>query len=391
MSSRLLTRFSVGGISRAKFNPLGRTMISVRKKLRYRNISWLMSSIDALVILERLGVVVTTVKDNEVWGFCPDHHLRVKDENGKPKLPSDPKWCMNLKTGDTYCYTEPKGSNLLYIVCRLRDCSPDDAVKWMLGDKTDLLGLELGRQKKLAELLRKKSEEKKQRTIKVQGLAAVAKEMAVLLPTQRVYDFFMRPPSKEATNIQPATVDHFKVFERTWGYYINRAIVPFFYRGELVSFCAIDLLGKKEWFKCHPNATESDYRKVRFPANFLSGSYLFGFNEALREAEVLVVVEGARERMKLWQEGLVNCVALNGCNLSDEQCGLITELCPKQIVVMLDGDLAGTRAARKIAEKLCRNFSVKIASLPFGKDPKVLDAKELRKNIEAAKIFGKRT
>ena len=54
--------------------------ISVRERQRYKDISWLMPSVDVIDVLERLGVKVKGRSGREVTAFCPDHHLYVDNQ-----------------------------------------------------------------------------------------------------------------------------------------------------------------------------------------------------------------------------------------------------------------------------------------------------------------------
>jgi len=340
-----------------------------------------MEALDPVEVLERLGVEITEVRGDEVWGFCPDHHLFVRDDDGRSKRPSDPKWSLNAVTGQTHCYTEPRGSNLVWIVSRLRDCSADDAVKWIMGKDWDAREAELDSRERWRESMRRAREiaEKKRKKARegVTGLDKIKQDLASPYRSPDLYDYFLNPPGKEPTNITKKTVDHFQVFERTWGYYINRAIVPYFLHGELIGFCAIDLLGEKEWLRRHSGKKKREYKKVLYPAKFPSGDCLYGFDEVGKGAKELIIVEGARERMKLWQEGFPNVVGTNGTNICDGHIALLSELAPESLTFMYDGDRAGRAAAWKGAKKLYRNFAVNIATVPWGKDPKYFNHKDL--------------
>ena len=77
---------------------------------------------DQLVaVLERLGVIITTVGDTEVGGRCPVHHLTVGKEDRSPS------WSMNLYSGLWICYSCGAKGNLPQLVLQLTDSS-DEAV-----------------------------------------------------------------------------------------------------------------------------------------------------------------------------------------------------------------------------------------------------------------------
>ncbi len=329
-----------------------------------------MPSVNVENVLVRLGFKPEGRSKNAIRALCPDHHLFVGRKS------SDPNWFVNEDTGETFCHTEGRSSNLLWTVRRLFDCAPKDAAKFMLGvdSEVDLLNLDLIALRHKIEMLKATQEEEKQ---EVRGLNVIAQDMENRYMSEQAYRFFIHPPEKKyPTNIVRETVDKYNVFERTWGYYSNCVIIPFILSQKLVGFCAIDLLGKNEWIRTHPLKLEKDYRKVRYPLNFLSGSFLFGYDDCKKGADILVIVEGPREVMKLWQEGYTNTVAVLGCHLSGEQEQLITRLGPKKVVLMFDGDDAGVETTTKVGKKLSTIFSgqsLKKCFLPRGRDPKTLE------------------
>jgi 5S rRNA maturation endonuclease (ribonuclease M5) len=90
--------------------------------------------------------------------------------------------------------------------------------------------------------------------------------------------------------------------------------------------------------------------------------------------ESVVVVEDPVSAMKIWQEADINTVALLGTNLNcTNKLFLIEEY--KKIVIWMDGDLAGYKAAQKISNDLsqfCETF------ITFTKqDPKDLEASNI--------------
>jgi hypothetical protein len=311
-------------------------------------------------------------------GFCPDHHLYTG------RQPSNSDWVISTETGETFCFTESRGSNLVWITCRLLKCEPDEAAQFLTG--SDLLDLEIAAIKaKQARLHTKVAEKVKE---PIQGLDSIVKDAANPKLSDKAYQFFMHPPGKKyPTNIRRETVDRYRVFERTWGFYAGRAVIPYFMRGVVVGFCAIDLNGKQAWIDAHPALPEKDYRKVRYPKNFDSTECLFGFDDVPKDTEILVVTEGAREVMKLSQEGFP-AVAILGSYLSLTHRSLLGELHPKQIVLMFDGDDAGVAITSRVAsimEEIYPGERLLKCFLPRGRDPKTLDQNELIELIKNSK------
>jgi len=358
----------------------------IRERDRYKDISWLMPSIDLENVFEQLGILVDHKSGDQIRAFCPDHHLFTGRKS------SDPNWTINTETGETFCFTEARGSNLVFTVCRLLKKEPDEVARFLTGkDTTEFAEMRMAAAKlKVAKIFKTKEDESKA-LIPIKGLDAIAKDVASPKMSERAYQFFIHPPGKKySTNINCETVDRYRVFERTWGFYANRIVIPYFMRKEIVGFCAIDLLGKEAWKKAHPALDEKQYRKVRYPENFQSTECLFGFDDCRKGADFVIVTEGAREVMKLTQEGFP-AVAILGSYISKTHRLLLAELCPKRIILMFDGDDAGVAITTRAAEALTgggvySKSSVQKCFLPRGRDPKTMDREDLIRLIEKNNI-----
>jgi len=167
--------------------------------------------------------------------------------------------------------------------------------------------------------------------------------------------------------------------------YADRAIIPFFMAGSVVGFCAVDLLGEKARAEKYPHQAKK-YRKTLTATSFKVSDYLFGFDDCEEGADELVVVEGPREVMKLWQEGHKNVVAVLGSKICSGQFKLLVELAPKSIMLMFDGDAVGNDATEKMEKKLKRVFPLTIGAYPpVGMDPKNLDGGQIREILKKAR------
>ena len=110
---------------------------------------------------------------------------------------------------------------------------------------------------------------------------------------------------------------------------------------------------------------------------------LFNLCRALEDSDgaegsagAVVVVEGFFDCMKVTQAEFP-CVALMGCSMSEEQESQLS-LNFRQVIIALDGDEAGRRAAGEIAARLAHRMSVRIVDVPDGKQPDQLPTEELR-------------
>ena len=358
--------------------------LGYKQSERFHNIEWLMEIIDVATCLERLNIRMTKKSGNDWEGYCPDHHLFKGVE------PSDPRWYLNINTGKTCCQTESRGSNFLYVTARLlkgngfslQQEDYEKAIQFLTQRDCTEGEISFLRNKNLLKRLsQEKLEKPKAKKTWVEDIVSGMKS-GYLSP--RALKYFIAPPDKPVTNIVQETLIHYGVFEKTNGYYSNRAMVPIIQNKEVLGFIAIDLLGKKKWIETHPTSLEKDYKKTLYPSTetgFFKKEVLFGMDDCQKNADHLIVTEGAREVMKLCQEGYTNSVAILGGYLSDEQLMLMTKLAPKKLILMFDGDQAGRKIADMVCLKTKELFNVSIIDLPQGVDPKQLQALDFKRLI----------
>ena len=89
--------------------------------------------------------------------------------------------------------------------------------------------------------------------------------------------------------------------------------------------------------------------------------------------------------MRLTQAGMQGVVSLLGTSLSFIQKDWLSEA--PAVLLMLDGDNPGRKAARSIAQALCSLTSVFIYNLPDGLEPENLSDSELMSIVRAFFFF----
>lgn len=107
-------------------------------------------------------------------------------------------------------------------------------------------------------------------------------------------------------------------------------------------------------------------------AVYHKGQMVFGLDVAknsIRKNKRIIVVEGEMDVISSWQAGVEEVVALKGTAFTEDQVRLITRYTDK-VVLALDMDLAGDKAARKSIGLLHQaGVDIRMAVLPQGKDP----------------------
>lgn len=115
------------------------------------------------------------------------------------------------------------------------------------------------------------------------------------------------------------------------------------------------------------------YLNSRESALYVKGEVLFGLDlarEAIRRSGTAILVEGYFDVIGLHQAGVQNVVALSSTTLTEKQLDLLARHGAKELVLLLDGDVAGVKAVQRLAGPiLAHAVSAKVAVLPEGQDP----------------------
>lgn len=112
---------------------------------------------------------------------------------------------------------------------------------------------------------------------------------------------------------------------------------------------------------------------------FHKSQTLFAFHrarDAMNKTGIGVLVEGYFDVIACHLAGVTNAVAPMGTSLTEDQVRLLARWC-KTVVLLLDGDEAGQKAAERSAELLEKeNLEAKVALMPPGDDPDTLRRRE---------------
>lgn len=351
----------------------------------FNELEAMMAQFDVREFLIKNGFPISNDNGETIRTFCPDHEIFCGSES------SDPNWVLNVRDGKTTCYTEGRDSNIVYTFARRHfkkekgfSIEQLEKIVEMLTNKTTV-EIRLFDTSNLK--AKWKAEDREKTEAMKRNLENFSRYIIECPVCKSGFDFFIQPPDgKLATNITKETVEFFKVFQKLEHYYKDRICNPIFYNDEIVGIVATDILGETKWLKINPEfrgiegAYKKERKKVIYNKGFLSGKYLYNFDVCKKSKyDFVILVEGAREVMKLWQEGFDNAVAIFGCDLKKGQTNMLYELDKPKIVVMLDGDDVGRDKSIKIREELKNNFNTTIAYTPNGCDPKHLTKEDFSK------------
>jgi len=151
----------------------------------------------------------------------------------------------------------------------------------------------------------------------------------------------------------------------------NRIVIPIHNReGELVAYAGRSIDGSEPRYK--------------FPAAFHKSLELYNLHRVRGETSI-VLVEGFFDCIKVTQAGFP-CVALMGSTMSKAQEKLLEDFA--HVVVMLDGDEAGTAATDGVSDRLQRLvYRVDVMELPDGMQPDQLSVDELHRLIDEMPVM----
>jgi 5S rRNA maturation endonuclease (ribonuclease M5) len=124
-------------------------------------------------------------------------------------------------------------------------------------------------------------------------------------------------------------------------------------------------------------AVNGEEPKYRFPAGFRKSQVLFNFDRAMQTGvRDVIVVEGFFDALKIHQAGHPTVVALMGASFSQRQSELLLSHFAR-VILMLDGDETGRRAAEVIAQLLKPKAIVRQVELPNCAQPDQLSSAEI--------------
>ncbi len=143
----------------------------------------------------------------------------------------------------------------------------------------------------------------------------------------------------------------------------NRVMFPITdYSGRVCGFCG-RAIGKDD---------KPKYMNSKDSSIFNKSDLLFGLyqnKDKIRESRRVILVEGSFDLISLDANGIGNVAASLGTALTNSHIKRIKSIC-KDVVVLLDGDEAGVKSAKKAASLLvAEGMAGSVAVIPNGDDP----------------------
>lgn len=322
------------------------------------------------VVMKHYGVQLRRVNAFSLRGMCP---LPAHTSKTSPSL------CVNTEKNIWACQSDScvkarsgkKGGNVLDFVAAMESCSIRDAAlkiaDWFSvppesGGVSSKATFQSNDSKQLV------AEKKTEGEVTNTNESGQNKPLGFVLKNiDHCHPYLI------ARGITPETAAYFGAgFFSGKGSMSNRIVIGIHNaQGELVAYAG--------------RSIDNAEPRYKFPSGFHKSELwnvhrVLALDQAARVRRV-IIVEGFFDAMKIHEAGYPHVVSLMGSAMSCEQEDILATNF-KGIVLALDGDEAGRRAAQEIALRLTRRAFVRVAPIPEGKQPDELPTDELRK------IFG---
>jgi DNA primase len=312
-------------------------------------------------ILEGIGAHGVNPRDpNGIRSSCPIHK-----SNGATVFVYNPE----IHTYNCYgeCSDKEKSGDVVAMVQAAENCTFDDAVKIIC----EYSGLDIKLFEDSADWLLEELKNKIDHICKEMidnresilfggweyGVQPIQEELAKTLIGQKDTEGYINSLGLNASTLT--------LFESGYDPKENRWLLPIRSPdGDLLGFDGRDITNKKK-----------DKWKKR--AGLLSSKLLGRLDitqQYIIDADEVILCEGKKDMMAIYESGLQNVSCLYGSAMSDYQLAIIQTLC-SEIVIFPDGDSASYKMVRSIMDKAYPEFNISILETPDGNDPADLTSK----------------
>ena len=278
---------------------------------------------------------------------------------------------IHKKEKHYFCLRCGKKGNLVSLVSLIDNVSCKKAVD-IIVDKAGALSFNI--EGDITELIKKALKEndatvsEASKQINDFALPPHCKPLDTLKESNAFDNVFLRYMAKRNFSIE--TLMEWGIQACLTGAYAMRLLMPILYRGSLVNFLGRDVTGNAE--KRYKNSNNDT-------SPMSTKSLLYGYDDIELGQEQLIVVEGSFDAIRV---GKGKAVALLGKAMTTAQLRLLSDINPKELILLFDGDAVDT--ARRSAYELVPVLDGKItvAKLPEQLDPTEASAYDIAQAIE---------
>jgi DNA primase len=256
------------------------------------------------------------------------------------------------------------GGDIIGLVRSAKKCSFPDAVKFLVEflncDIKDIKDIDIPKKNKFEQSFIKKH------------APAEKTPPKIFAELKKIYhDYF------EKRGFKKSTIEYFDVTYSDMGKFAERMVIPIHdIDGNLIAYTARTI---------HEDYDKRKMSKWMHSWNFRSSETLFNIDRAkksIKEKGEIVLVEGPLDVFRLHEAGIENACAIMGSSFSEWQKVKVLTLA-QSVVIGVDSDSAGKKAAYQIENKLKDYVDLYILNIPDGKK----DVGEL--SVEIVKLLYK--
>ena len=288
--------------------------IETLEKLANNNIEHILSSLNIIYRIESGYVCIQ----------CPFH-----EGDG---------YNLRFKNGFWYCFSQcQRKYNTINVVQKVMDLEFGDAIKWIcneLGINENSLGID---QTKLS--IKNKLKKLKSMKSRKHGVEYKQVDQSVLNSIDKCVPQYLLDQG-----FQKNTIKHFDIGYARTGTLINRICFPI----DAPDGTIISVSGRL------PNASELGLPKYKIVQGTDKSFTLYNISRIDPDDNYVIVVEGFKSVMSLYEWGFKSCVALMGAFPSKIQRNILLSLA-RHIIVVTDADEAGKRMGQSVYNQ-CNKF-----------------------------------
>ena len=262
---------------------------------------------------------------------------------------------VHLETGKWGCWRDPdhRGNSFYTLVRALLRCSEEQAKE--ITKRYSQILVEADELAVMVEGLDSRNEVMEEKVVKPlefpQGVCFVREEGV----GSRFFNFLRRRGFRKSDI--PGLCDYYKLHGVLIGEWKDRLIIPFYIYDQLVGWAARAIAPTQIRYKVHP--VGSQLKRV-----------LFNYSRLLEGGEVLVIVEGPLDVLKVDYYGKdagYRSVPILGTSASSRQIALLARVARKFDKILILLDQAAESQAFKLQSSLV-SFNPKVVQLPEGVD-----------------------
>lgn len=248
-------------------------------------------------------------------------------------------WNLKYRDKSFYCFSQcQRGYSIINLIQKVLELDFLDATRWLCNELgIDNTGVAIDKQKI----------EIRNRLKRLKGMKSKKRQLEYQPVNQDVLDTIETciPQYLLDQGFSKETIKHFDIGYARIGVLVNRVCFPI----DAPDGTIISVSGRL------PNAGELGLPKYKIVQGTDKSHTLYNISRVDPQDSYVIVVEGFKAVMSLYEYGFKSCVALMGASLGEIQRNLLLRM-GRKIIVIGDNDEAGRRMAQSVYNQ-CSRFA----------------------------------